>query len=170
MTTTGIVLTIAIIAVIFIIIIVPIYPITESFPVEKKREVPLKYEVRESYITPVGILDWELEHVTVVENVDEKGGTFTVSSKVYDGDRLVYHASDRKYIGVGQKVKFVFKTEGLSYSTDWRDRYSVHQEVVPPTKIESFVATNHKTEYVNLIAYIQHKKGEISYLWGQKGR
>ena len=127
MTTTGIVLTVAIIAVIFIIIFVPVYPITESFSVEEKREVPLKYEVRESYITPVGIFDWELEHVIVVENVDEKGGTFTVNSKVYDGDRLVYHASDRKYIGPGQKVKFVFETEGLSYSTDWKDRYSVYQ-------------------------------------------
>jgi len=110
-------------------------------------EVPVNYKIVKHYVHPVGPFDWELEYVCTIENVDEKGGTFTVIANFYDGDRLAYRAKDEKYIGPGQTVTFTFKSRGLSYSTDWEDRYKVKPEIIPPTKIEMHVVTKYYTKY-----------------------
>lgn len=102
-------------------------------------------------------LDWELKHIVIVENVDTKGGTFVVVSEVYDGNRLVIEQSGKKYIASGKKVEFIFKTEGLSYSTDWKNRYNVYHTVESPMKIESYIETKYKTKNANLIAFIESK-------------
>ena len=180
----------AVIIVLAIIVsLLPIFPVTKSaqvpeqvpytvcenvpYQVEEKREVPVNYELVEHYVHPVGLLDWELEYVCTIENVDEKGGTFTVIAKFYDGDKLVYTATDKKYIGPGQTTTFRLKSSGLSFSTDWESRYHVYPNIEPPTKIETHVVTKYKkecrteykteyrtvyrTEYVNLIQLLLGK-------------
>ena len=167
----------------------PIFPVTKSaqvpeqvpytvcekvpYQVEEKKEVPVNYELIEHYVHPVGLLDWELEYVCTIENVDEKGGTFTVTAKFYDGDNLMYTATDKKYIGPGQTATFRLKSSGLSFSTDWEKRYKVYPDIVPPTKIETHIVTKYKeecrteykteykteywTEYVNLFQLLLSK-------------
>jgi len=175
---------------IIVVSLLPIFPVTRSaqvpeqvpysvcedvpYQVEEKREVPVDYDLIEHYVHSVGLFDWELEYVCTIENVDEKGGTFTVTAKFYDGDRLVYTASDRKYIGPGETATFKLKSSGLSYSTDWKSRYSVYPDIEPPKKIETHIATKYKrecrteykteyktvywTEHVNLIQLLLGKK------------
>ena len=109
-------------------------------------------------------MDWELKHIVIVENVDTKGGTFVVASEVYDGNRVIIEQNDKKYIAPGKKVEFIFKTEGLSYSTDWEDRYNVYHTVESPMKIESYIETKYKIKNANLIAFIESRVIK-TYLW-----
>ena len=147
----------ALVAVI-IILLLPVFQACETVPYRttEQYEVPVNYKVVDSSCTGVGILDWEIECEIVLENVDSQGGTFTVTLEYYDSGKLVYSPSDSKYIGPGQQARFVFKSQGLSYSTDWRNRYSMKYEVDPPTKIENRVVTKYKKECrtVNLLQLI----------------
>ena len=147
-------------------------------PVEEPVEIPVNYKKVEHYCRPVGLFDWELELVEVIENVDNKGGTFTVIAKFYDGDRLAYSASDRKYIGPGQRVTFFIRSRGLRYSTDWIERYSVYGDVRPPMKVEKrvvkryrvepYVVTEYKREYITLFeAFCGYREGKFRFSEGK---
>jgi len=154
---------ILLILIVVIILFLP-FPTTITVKVpyqeEVKEEVPVNYDY-EHYYHSVGLFDWELEYVITIENVDNTGGTFTVTVKFYDGNTLVYVASDRKYIGPGQTETFRLRSKGLSYSTDWETRYRVVPDIDPPTKIVTHFVTKYKTEYrtiyVNLIQLLLGK-------------
>jgi len=124
------------------------YSVCENVPyqVEEKKEVPVNYKILKNYVHGVGIFDWEIEYICEIENVDERGGTFTVTANFYDGGRLAYTATDMKYIGPGQIATFKIQSKGLSYSTDWTKRYKVSPNISPPTKIETHIVTKYKKE------------------------
>lgn len=142
-----------IVVAVIVALFIPIIPIKYSYDVEEKREVPVNYKYDHGYTeTLVKLLppDWELQYVCTIENVDAVGGTFTVNVTFYDKDQPVYSTSDSKYIGPGQKATFNINSSGLSYSTDWKERYKVIPVIIPPTKIETHLTTKYGTKYVSL--------------------
>lgn len=140
---------------VIIILVLPVFQACEDVPynAEEKEEVPVNYKITQKYCQGTGILDWEIECVVTVENVDSVGGTFRVAVKFYDGGNLAYTASDSKYIGPGQTATFRLSSSGLSFSTDWKDRYSVKYDIDPPTKIQTRIVRKYRRECraVNLL-------------------
>jgi len=144
---------------IFIVVLLsaPIVPvkITVTKAEEVKEEKPVNYKVIECYIREilVKLVDWELEVVCIVENVDALGGTFTIVVYFYDKGVLAYQVSDKKYIGPGERVTFRIVSKGLAWSTDWKSRYRVKYDIIPPTKIVTHIVTRTitKTEYRSIL-------------------
>ncbi|WP_199920117.1 hypothetical protein [Thermococcus piezophilus] len=133
----------------------PVFQACEEVPYQtiEKYEVPVNYKVVDASCYGTSILDWEIECTVKIENADSQGGTFTVTLDYSNSDSLAYSTSDSKYTGPGQSVEFRFKSSGLSYSTDWKSRYSVDYDINPLKKIETRVVTKYRKECrsVNLI-------------------
>ncbi|MEM2154518.1 MAG: hypothetical protein QXY76_06350 [Nitrososphaeria archaeon] len=160
------------------ILTIPIIPVTKSiqvpYPMQTlspymvtytttiPMEVSVKYNYNAESHEVFNILDWELALTCTIENVDNVGGTFTVTAYFYDKGDLVYNASDRKYIGPGQTVTFDIQSKGLAWSTDWKQRYSVKYSVDAPTKIESKVVVTTSTTYTPTVTttYITEQRTE----------
>jgi hypothetical protein len=137
-------------------------PYQVAYQEEEKTEVPIKYDYQASAHETLAGLDWELVVICDIENVDNAGGTFMVTVNFYDGGKLAYSTSDRKYIGPGETKRFELQSKGLAWSTDWRTRYEIKYQITPPTKIESHIVTKYKTEYKTeyVTEYITEQKTE----------
>jgi hypothetical protein len=151
-------LVIGVIAIVIAITFLPIFPksIATQVSYQEPSEVPLLYTQISSFSqTFVGLLDWELQDVIQITNIDTQGGTFSVQANFYDGSTFKCSASDQQYIGPGQKITFYLKSQGLSFSTDWQTRYSVTKSITPTTKIIYHIAyrAEYQTKYVNLFGY-----------------
>lgn len=126
-------------------------PYTEQEPYQEEvtvtEQVPIQYDIQDEYKTSVGVLDWEIKYVAVLENVDNTGGPFSVSVDFYDGSSVAETDSERAYIGPGETHTFEITSSGLKYSTDWGTRYDVAPTIDEPEKTveRTKTVTKHRT-------------------------
>lgn len=123
-------------------------PIQLSYQEHQQTPVPVEYNWSHSPRGEIRGLDFEITDIVTIHNLDSAGGMFTVSTNCYEGNTVQSDASGQGYIGPGERVIFYPHLKGLTYSKDWRTRYTIKNTIVPPMKIQSTWVTKNRTEYV----------------------
>jgi hypothetical protein len=143
------------IVVILVILLIPMMPIEQAYSETESYERKAVHEVVSATLNQeFELLGRGVYHasIIVVKNIDTKGGTFTVTHRIYDVNGLFGTQTTSNYLGAGETKTFRAEFD-TNLGQDVRGEYTV----TDPTIIDQRVVTKHRTVYKSIIELLIYR-------------
>lgn len=111
-----------------------------------QNQVNLKYDSSYTW-DGSGIIDWGIDVVVTITNIDTEEGTFVATVNYYNGSTLKTTQSKSVTLRPGEKQDLAFRDASFDYHLDWKTRYNVQVSITPGQRTVTSSDTKYKTEY-----------------------